>query len=275
MPARRRRSQVCSEGTNGSTRPEHFGQKIFAFCAALLLAFFLFHPSTSRAADISANFDAANKLYEQGKFAEAASAYEKMIQSGAVSPVLYFNLGNAFFKSGQLGQAIAAYRKAEAIAPRDPELRANLQFTRARVQGPTVATPRWQQWLANLTLNEWALITAAAFWISLALVIVMQLRPSLKPSLRALLWCGALATVVFCICLGAAWSGHSTQTAIVTAPDALLHNGPLEEAPTSATVHDGAELSVLDAKNDWLQVRVDNQRVGWIKRNQVVVASGV
>jgi uncharacterized protein YgiM (DUF1202 family) len=49
----------------------------------------------------------------------------------------------------------------------------------------------------------------------------------------------------------------------------------LDEAPPAVTVHDGAELTVLDTKNDWLQVRVDNQHVGWIKREQITVTSGV
>ena len=33
--------------------------------------------------------------FQQGKFAEATSAYEKIVQSGSVSAGLYFNLGNA------------------------------------------------------------------------------------------------------------------------------------------------------------------------------------
>ena len=226
------------------------------------------------AADFSANFDSANKLYGQGKFSEAATAYEKMIHSGEVSSAVYFNLGNAYFKSGQLGHAIAALRQAENLTPRDPDVRANLQFIRARVQGPTVLPGTWQRWFATLTINEWAVLTAVVLWIWLALAGLMQFRPALKQSLRTLLWCGGIATVVCGGCLGVAWSSDSTKTAIVTAKDAVLHNGPLDEAPAGATVHDGAELTVLDTKNDWFQVRADNQRAGWIKRGQVVVASG-
>jgi hypothetical protein len=103
----------------------------------------------------------------------------------------------------------------------------------------------------------------------------IQLRPAWKESLRPLLWCGGLATLLLGGCVGAAWSGNSAQMAIVVVPDAATHNGPLDEAPTGATVHDGAELNVLDTKNDWLQVRVDNQRIGWLKRDQVVLASGI
>jgi len=51
------------------------------------------------AADVAADFSAGNKLYAEGKFAEAANAYESTIQSartaGTASPALYFNAGNA------------------------------------------------------------------------------------------------------------------------------------------------------------------------------------
>ena len=90
----------------------------------------LLHPAAVRAESGSGGFEAANKLYEEGKFAQAAAAYEQLIQSGRVSAPLYFNLGNAWFKSGQMGRAITAYRRAEQLAPRDPDVRANLQFAR-------------------------------------------------------------------------------------------------------------------------------------------------
>jgi tetratricopeptide (TPR) repeat protein len=240
----------------------------------LSLVFFLLLTMASSAADNSASFDSANRFYEQGKFSEAAATYQQVVQSGKVSPALYFNLGNAFFKSGQLGRAIAAYHDAEKISPRDSDVHANLQFVRGRVQNSTPPTGRWQQWLATLTLNEWALLAAAVFWIWIALLILTQFRPAFKQSLRTLIWCGGVATCVFGGCLGAAWSGRSNRTAIIIEQAVALHNGPLDESPTGATVHDGAELSVIDTKNDWLQVRVDSQRVGWIKHDQVILETG-
>jgi tetratricopeptide (TPR) repeat protein len=270
-------NQIYSDVNRSKQRKQRFS---FSICASAFSAiscsiFFLLTTATGFAADASAGFDAANKLYEQGKFPEAAAAYQQMIQSGKASSAIYFNLGNAFFKSGQLGRAIAAYRNAEKIAPRDPDVRANLQFVRGKVQSPTLSISGWERWLDILTINEWALLAAAALWIWLALLAVIQFRPGWKQSLRPLLWCGGLATLVLGGCVGAAWSGNSTQTAIVVVQDAATHNGPLDEAPTGPTVHDGAELSVLDTKNDWLQVRVDSQRVGWLKRDQVVLASGM
>ena len=97
------------------------------------------------AADISAEFNAANKLYAEGKFAEAAGTYEKILRFEAISPALYFNYGNAEFKSGNFGRAIAAYRQAAQLTPRDAEVRANLEFARNQVQGPTLRESRWRK----------------------------------------------------------------------------------------------------------------------------------
>src|SRR6185436_11225451 len=87
-------------------------------------------PFFARAEDVAVTFDGANKLYEQGKFVEAAAGYEKLVLGGQSSAPIYYNLGNAYFKSGQIGRAIRAYRQAERLTPRDPDLRANLQFAR-------------------------------------------------------------------------------------------------------------------------------------------------
>src|SRR5437867_7486838 len=153
-----------------------------------------------RGENVAAAFDAANKLYYEGKFAEAAAAYEKLAQSGQGAPALYFNLGNALFKSGQIGRAIAAYRQAEQLTPRDPDVRANLQFARNQIQGPTFSANRWERWLGKLTLNEWTLLAAGAIWLWLLLLGLLQWRPAWKRPLRAYVVALAAAAGVVCGC---------------------------------------------------------------------------
>jgi tetratricopeptide (TPR) repeat protein len=238
--------------------------------AAVVIALF---PAQSPAAVSAAAFDSANKLYEEGKFAEAASAYETMTKSGQVSAALYFNLGNAFFKSGQIGRAIATYRQAEQLTPRDPDLRANLQFARNQTPSPTLLPARWQRWLGRLTLNEWTLLAAGAVWLWLLLLVVLQWRPALKPALRG--YALSLAILAGFLCACAAVTLRETRfvrTAIVITGEAVVRYGPLAESPTAFTVHDGAELRVLDQKDEWLQVTTDPRRVGWLRRDQVVIA---
>ena len=37
--------------------------------------------------------------------------------------------------------------------------------------------------------------------------------------------------------------------------------------------HDGAELRVLDRKDDWLQVSDGARRIGWVKRSEVATVN--
>jgi len=238
------------------------------FCALICFSF----SAAVRGDDLTAGFDAANKLYDGGKFAEAVAAYQNLAGSGQGSAALYFNLGNALFKSGEVGRAIAAYRCAERIAPRDPDVQANLQFARSQVQGPSLAPGRWQRWLSALTIDEWTFLTAAALWTLFGLLILLQWRPALKAALRNYVVTGALAALLLCACLGCALAEAApARLAVVIARDVSVRSGPLDEAKSVFTVQDGAEVRVLDQKDDWIQVAADPSRIGWLRRTQVVL----
>jgi tetratricopeptide (TPR) repeat protein len=255
------------------TAPALLQRLIMARSSLLALAFALFVSSLPARASISAeSFDAANKLYDGGKFNEAAAAYEKLLQSGQASPALYFNLGNTFFKAGEFGRAIAAYRLGQQLAPRDPDIRANLQFARSQVQAPTCSYAGWRRALRQLSLNEWTWLAAGSVWLCLALLTLFQLRPALKAVLRNYLLGLALVAVCLCACLGLAFQQtHFGPLAIIVARDASVHQGPLEESKIAFNAHDGAELEVLDQKDAWLEVRTDPQHFGWVRNEQVLL----
>jgi tetratricopeptide (TPR) repeat protein len=227
---------------------------------------------TFAATEVESAFDNANKLYAENKFAEAANAYEKLTATGTISPALYFNLGNAQFKAGQIGRAIAAYRQAEILAPRDPDLSANLQFARNQVQGPKIKSSAWQRWLGTLSVNEWTWLCVTGVWITFGLLIARQLKPALVPALGNWTWLTAGSTAILCACLASAFSQSAGERiAIVTVTDATVRNSPLDQSPSNFTAHDGAELRVLDSKDDWLQVTDDTRRIGWLKRDVAVL----
>jgi len=249
-------------------------KRLLSLIALTLLAITAVSTRAATGTAAESDFDAANTLYAQGKFTEAAAAYEKLIHSGFVSSAIYFNLGNAFYKAGEIGRAVAAYRQATQISPRDPDIRANLNFVRGQIQGPAHPTTRWHQWLGKLTLNEWTFVASAALWILLLLLTMIQLRPALKSALRTLTLLSGIGTAGALACLIAVISVRSTPLAIVAVPEASVRNGPFEEFQSLFTVSNGAELAVIDQKDDWIQVRADETKVGWIKRSQVLLAPG-
>lgn len=220
------------------------------------------------AADAAGDFDAANRLYEQGRFQEAAAAYTSLTAT-AGTPALWFNLGNAQFKSGQVGEAIAAYRVAQSLAPRDPDIRANLQFARDQVTGPSLR-PGWlDRQLATLTLNEWTLLAAGPAWLFLFALALRQLRPALAPRLRWATWLTGLgAALGASLLLTVALRAPGRDWRVVSVREADVRHGPFEESQSAFTVHDGAELRELDRKDGWVRV-TDGQRSGWLRGEQL------
>jgi tetratricopeptide (TPR) repeat protein len=230
---------------------------------------------TSFAADASADFSAANKLYAEGKFAEAATAYDAILQTGAQSPALLFNAGNAEFKAGHLGQAIADYRQAELLAPRDAELRANLVFVRNQVQGAPFRESRWQNWMGALTLNEGALLTVVFFWAMFALFAIRQIKPALAPKLRTTTRLAVVLTIFSSAVLALQSANRfNASIAVVTGAEATARSGPFDEAQGVFSARDGAELKVLDRHDDWVQVANNAGKIGWLSRKQVEVLPG-
>lgn len=243
----------------------HFRSK--AILAALLFLFV----SGLRADEAATLFNDANKLFEQGKFSEASIAYEKLIDSGSISAPVYFNSGNAFYKSGQLGRAIAAYRSAEKLSPRDPDVRANLRFVRDQAGGATRSATRWENPIGRLTLDEWTIVTATAMSLWFLLLAFRQFRFGSRKSFRGGLIILGLASIALVLCLGAAIRQEILgKSAVVTVPEAVVRRGPLEESQSAFTLRDGAEISVIDQKGDWLHIVDAAKRTGWLLQRQTV-----
>jgi tetratricopeptide (TPR) repeat protein len=244
-----------------------------------LATFLLLTLPGARGADAGAAFDAANRLYEQGKFTEAAAAYEQLLPSTPRSETPWFNLGNAWFKAGQLGRAIAAYRQAEQLAPRDPAVRFNLNFARKKVSGSdSPAGPAWRRALGALTLNEWTVLASVALWLWFVLLALREWRPALRQPLSGYTATTGASVLLLIGCVAAAAElRFNTISAVVISHEAIVRSGPLEEAKVLHQFRDGTEVTVLDQKDlgagdqkqAWLQVSDGANRSGWLKGDQV------
>ncbi len=211
-------------------------------------------------------FEAANKLFEQGKFGAAAGAYERLLTNGPTA-ALHFNLGNARFKSGQPGKAIFHYHQALALAPRDPDARGNLQFVRRNL-GVTVAGNLGGHLLRRHTLDEWAWLAGAGIGAWFLLLALGEAQPAKRAAFAWLTKTFGVAALGFTALLATAhWERSATRHAVVVVPEAPARPGPLAESKAAFALRDGTEVVVLDAKDDWLQVRDAGQRAGWVKRD--------
>jgi tetratricopeptide (TPR) repeat protein len=223
-------------------------------------------------------FDQGNRLYEQGRFTDAAAAYQQLVASGQTSATVYYNLGNAWFKAGQLGRAVAAYRRAQELAPRDPNIRFNLNFARRQVTGSDAPEPpAFVGALRRLTVNEWTLLATGAAWICFLLLILREWRENWRRSLRNYsIAAGSVAALLIAVLVAAIYESARVREAVIVTQEAVVRFGPLEDSRVNFQLRNGAEVEVLGRKDSgpaesWLQVRDGSRRVGWLKRDQVVI----
>lgn len=213
----------------------------------------------------------ANRLYEAGQFAEAAAAYQALADTGVEDGAFYYNLGNAYLKANDLGRAILNYRRAQQLLPRDADVAANLRLARAQTRdqleevdsGLVVGFVR--RFLVEWTTREEAAAIALGLWIVLcALVVVAILWPRRRSGLRYGIVVTAVLLGLSLLSVGIRVAdGRGRAPAIVVAERIEVYSGPGTDYLTEFTLHAGAEVRLVELRNDWVRIVLPGDLQGW------------
>ena len=244
---------------------------------ALILGLLAARPLLAQNGDMGV----ANSLYVNGRYAEAAQAYEQLIAQGAADSAVYYNLGNAYFRQGDVGRAILNYRRAAQLDPRDADIQANLDLARAQATdqfAPESGSPLDNFAAATrtvLTVNEMALLALGA-WLLFGLLwfLYYQSRNGrLRDVLRASLVLAGLLVVLAVGALGSRmWiEGENGRTpGVVIAESISVSAEPDVNATVNFDLHSGAEVEISDRRGDWAQVSLPGGQVeGWVPATAV------
>ena len=214
-------------------------------------------------------FVAANRAYEAGDYVAAISDYRELIERGAASGQIHFNLGNAYLRHGELGRAIAEFRRARQWLPRDEDVRANLSFARDSARdaltppepSPVLSTLLfWHYRLSPVELAKLAVVSSVLFW-GLAIVWVWR-RDS-----EILRWTLLALMVLLLGTLGSmavhAWV--SRPVAVIVPQEIDAFTAPDTESVVRFKLHAGTELRVRDERQGWLRIGLPDDQQGWIE----------
>lgn len=217
---------------------------------------------------------AANQLYEAGQFDEAAAAYQTLVDEGIQDSTVFYNLGNAHFKQADFGRAILNYRRAARLAPRDPDIRANLTLARAQtldqmnVDGEALLSRLAELAQTWLTLNEMAVL-ALLLWILFALMLIIFTR--LQAGRLKILTRNALLTVGVFLLAGIIFTGsrlyveQTRPAGVIIAAEANVTSGPGEQYITEFTLHSGTEVRLIESRDNWVRLTLPGDNLqGWL-----------
>lgn len=215
----------------------------------------------------------ARELYDAGRYADAAAAYEASAAAAPRSAALQYDLGNALFKAGKLGRATAAYERAFLLDPRDSDIRFNLAFALRRAGEdftPPGAPPALFYAFTALSERELGGLHWLAAWTALLLMAaglaLVERRERLAP------WtAGAVAAWLF---FGLWWAALRAVippgSAVIVSSRAELRHGPGENFGVAFTAPEGRRVRVLGASGAWLEVGVLKEGArGWIEASSV------
>lgn len=228
----------------------------------IALALFSLH-GISFSATPAEDFDAANRLFEGGKFAEAKRGYEALVARGSWSANLFYNLGNAEFRLGESGAAALDYERALALEPGHAEAAQNLRFVRERA-GSRIAEPRWWEMLfPSVRGDVFAIAASAAGWLAVVTFLAALLTRGPAPMG---LWCGFLFALALAIYAGAGvWrDARNASLGVVIAKQADAKAAPADRSALAETLTAGSRVRVLSERGEWVYCELPAKGRGWL-----------
>ena len=217
-----------------------------------------------------------NSSYEDDNFAQAALAYQQLVDQGHREAALFYNLGNAHYKNGEIGRAVLNYLRAERLTPRDPDIRANLEIARGQTvdvldeeEGPGAAIVP-----TALRLNDDELsVLALALWSLTALSLALRTLLRTGKVRRAARYVAVFAGILMLVSvasLGVRLLDGSDDDAVIVADSVDVLSGPGAQYDTEFKLHAGAEARLVEERASWSRVALgDDQFQGWVPASDV------
>lgn len=235
----------------------------------LLCSPFLF----SKIATAAPSFHEANALYKEGKYAQAAEAYEVILKSKPSSEI-YYNLANAYFKDKKIGLAVLNYERAKNITPRDKDILTNLAYMNRLLEYKVEDKRNWYVRTAAaaieyVTSDECRVVALSAYFIFITgfLIAILFRRKPLFGTGGAL----AFSLVVLCFLplllkYGIPGSRHR---AVVTSLKAEVRYGPSETDRLAFRLVEGLKVALRDEREDWYRIELTDGRSGWVPKTHL------
>ena len=219
-------------------------------------------------------FERGNAFYRDGKFDQAAVAYETILKQGTASPAIYFNLGNSYYRMGKPAPAILAYERALRLKPNDPDIKHNLDLVNLKTVDRIEPLPElfFIDWLRTISsyvpLHTTSWIFALEWLILFASLAALYIvtNPNVARLFRNLTISALALLIPFSVLLVTQIADARIRNdAIITTSVATAKTSPDAQSLDAFVIHEGVKVKLSDSLGDWVKIILADGKVGWIR----------
>ena len=224
------------------------------------------------------SFKLANKLYDEKKYEEAIEQYESLIEEGKIAADIYYNLGNAYFKNNEIAPSILYYERALKLDPSNEDAAFNLKIANTKTIDKVETLPSlfienaWQTFITSRSVDGWATLSIISIFVALFFFIgYLFLR---QVVIKKIGFYGGVLIVV--VSLFTWFMAHQHNSLLKSKSDAIVFanissvmSEPNEKSNKLFTIHEGLKVNLLDEKNGWSKIKIQNGNIGWVKSGEI------
>ncbi len=227
-----------------------------------------------------AAFRVANQAYSQGDYENSLRGYRDLLKMSDPSAGLNYNAGCAALKAGELGFAVVYFQRAARLAPRDPDIRDNLEFVQALTPRPddqdesagNVVFSYIAGLVFSLSAHEVGLLQLGFLLIFTlgAVLIAVGVSGGLRRASLIIASAGLLLLLLNSAMLGAHLYRYNQVTeAVIIQDDTEALSGPGEDNTRVLVIPEGTVVRVRESRGNWALVSLPSGRSGWLKSSLV------
>ncbi|MBP7821702.1 MAG: tetratricopeptide repeat protein [Saprospiraceae bacterium] len=252
--------------------------RYFLNISVLFLCLFAFNSAVGKDSSVDELFKVANDEMMRKDYAQAIASYETLLNEKKINNVaVYYNLGVAHYYQKNIAKSILYYEKALSLAPRNKDIKNNLEVTRTLIATdiPTAEAPYviqlWFYLRRNTSIAIAAILQILLIWSGTYFMfkwIWSQQKIEKKRSLSyALLsYLASFILLIWCFYINHYSATH--PTAIVMKECSLRHAAD-SDSEAVVDISEGIKVVLLDRIGDWYKVTLPNGEQGWIESSQV------
>ena len=219
-------------------------------------------------------FHKANKEYEIGNYETAIDTYKELIKMDNTSSELYYNLGNSYYKMENWAESIWCYEKSLKIKY-DNKTIENLNIAKSKIKNrikplPKTFYKKWCDKVINLLhIKKWQIITILSVWLTVSLNIITNLkRIKSKKYLFIVLY---FICIILIIISQQSYNNFIKKEAIIFSSSLPVNSEPTKNINNKKlfNLSLGTKVEVIKTKKDWIYIKLNDGRKGWIKENDV------